>query len=453
MPTIENQASGPIAWTRRIVGTTFALCSAIGLRCAAQAPVFTAADVAAAALEYNHDVLIARKALEIAENNSKPGNAGWFPTLSLNANVNYGNNNTRLRFAGNLPPVENPGAQNVVAATNATLNYVVFDGLQTLFAFRRLEAVEERTEVEYRLAVENTLLQTLLAYHEVLRAEIQLRIGRAAMELSAERLLRAKARFESGNAPRSEILGAQVDLNADSAAFANARLTLDNAKRALNRCAGGRLGENFSLDTSLKLMDEIALEPILNAAMENNVNIVLAQKRCREAEWEVKVAQSALYPRLDLTAQYGLTQQNNDAGILLESRTFGFSGALSFRFNVFDGGRARIRIQNAETTLKSLDLAREKARLTVEEQTRNAYALYQTRRYLLNLETRNAEVARENHERLGEQFKQGTATGIQYREAQIQWIRAQAARENARIALKISEIELAALAGTLLSPQ
>jgi outer membrane protein TolC len=71
----------------------------------------------------------------------------------------------------------------------------------------------------------------------------------------------------------------------------------------------------------------------------------------------------------------------------------------------------------------------------------------------LELETRNSDVARENYERQTEQFKQGLANGTQYREAQVNWVRAQAARENARIALKISEIELLALSGNLLKSE
>jgi outer membrane protein TolC len=69
----------------------------------------------------------------------------------------------------------------------------------------------------------------------------------------------------------------------------------------------------------------------------------------------------------------------------------------------------------------------------------------------LGLESRNVLTARENYERLAEQFRQGLANGTQLREAQVNWIRAQAAKENARIALKLSEIELIALSGQLLN--
>ncbi len=447
-PPAERLYKGCRVWLSITVGALL-----LWRSLSAQPRMLTASEVAAVALEHNHDVRIARNAVEISENNRRPGNAGLLPSVSLNANFNYGNNNTSLRFAGNIPPVENPAARNTVLATNLAVNYTVFDGLQGWFTLRRFGATEERSETEYRLAMENTLLQTLQAYYELSRAEKNLAIGRAALELSSERLRRARARFESGNAPRSEILGAQVDLNADSSVYANARLAVENAKRSLNRLAGGKLGADFSIDTTVLLNAPVTLEAVLAAALENNVNVVLAEKRRQEAEWDVKLAQAAVYPRLDLNAQYGISQQNNDAGILLENRTFGFSGGLTFRFNIFDGSRAKIRIQNAETSVKTNELARERAKLVVEEQTRNAYALYQTRRFLLDLETRNGEVARENYERLGEQFRQGLANGTQYREAQINWVRAQAARENARIALKISEIELLTLSGALLKSE
>ena len=419
----------------------------------AQPRILTASEAAALALEHNHDVLIARNAVDVAENNRRPGNAGLLPSVGLNANFNYGNNNTSLRFAGNIPPVENPSAGNTVVGTNLAVSYTVFDGLQGWFTLRRFGATEERAETEYRMALENTVLQTLQAYYELSRAERNLVIGRAALDLSAERLRRARARFESGNAPRSEILGAQVDLNADSAVFVNARLAVENAKRTLNRLAGGKLGVDFSIDTTVRLNAPVGLDAVLPAAVENNVNVVLAERRRQEAEWDVKLAKAGVLPRLDLNAQYGISQQNNDAGILLENRSFGFSGGLTFRFNIFDGSRAKIRIQNAEMSVKTNELARERARLVVEEQTRNAFALYENRRFLLELETRNGDVARENYERITEQFKQGLANGTQYREAQVNWVRAQAARENARIALKISEIELLALSGNLLKSE
>jgi outer membrane protein TolC len=90
------------------------------------------------ALQNNHQIKALKYGQEIAENNVSWGNAGLLPSLALSGS--YGGNvqNTDLEFAGNIPPVNVEGAQSATLNANASLSYVLFDGLSGRRTYERL---------------------------------------------------------------------------------------------------------------------------------------------------------------------------------------------------------------------------------------------------------------------------------------------------------------------------
>ena len=99
--------------------------------------------------------------------------------------------------------------------------------------------------------------------------------------------------------------------------------------------------------------------------------------------------------------------------------------------------------------LENQQLVEEEAKLFLETDIINAYEAYQNSRYVLELEERNLVVAELNFSRTEELFNLGQVTNTQFREAQLNLIRAKNNISSAQYSAKLDEIELLRLSGRL----
>ncbi len=184
------------------------------------------------ALEENPDIIIARNEADIAKNRATAGNAGLYPSLSLNGGYQVQINNTRMEFAlPQQPPIDREGAQSSTLNASATLNYNIFGGLGKYYMYRSLKNLGTTGDLRARLTLEGTILQVMNTYLETARIKENVSINQLAVEVSFERLQRVKTKYVVGIANVLEVLNAKVELNTDSINLVNAIVTLQNMKR------------------------------------------------------------------------------------------------------------------------------------------------------------------------------------------------------------------------------
>lgn len=401
-------------------------------------------------LERNYDVVVARNTAEVAENSAVPGNAGLTPTIALNGNGSYSNNNTNLTFAGDIPPVSQDGAQSQTLGGNVGLNYILFDGLGTIYSYKQLKNSAKIADLEARFTIENTLLQTVVTYYNVARLKQQYDITQSNLDISRDRLRRQEVGYDFGSSTKLNVLNAEVDYNADSVSVLQARQSWLNERRTLNQLLGFEIDTEYEVDTNVVYAPGLALDSMLSSAMQNNALLLAAAYREQGADFDIKRAQGQRYPRLDLNAQYGYTNNQNDAGILLEQENQGFSGGITLRWVLFDGDRISAQVKNAKLAYESSQELREKTNTGVERDVKNAWGNYENDLTVLEIERINVETNQINFERSQEQFARGQITSTQFREAQRNLALARINLNNARYTLKLSELELIRLSGRLL---
>ncbi len=401
-------------------------------------------------LEQNYDVVVARNTAEAAENSAVPGNAGLTPTIALNGSGSYSNNNTDLTFAGDIPPVSRNGAESQNLGANVGLNYILFDGLGTIYSYKQLKNSAIIADLEARYTIENILLRSVVSYYNVARLKQQYDIAMSNLDISRERLRRQEVGYDFGSSTKLNVLNAEVDYNADSVTVLQARQSWLNERRTLNQLLGFEIDTEYEVDTNVVYAPELEFDNLLNSAMQNNAFLMAAEYRERGADFDIKRAQGQRYPRLDLNAQYGYTNSQNDAGILLQQENQGFTAGLTLRWILFDGDRISAQVKNAELAYENSQELREKSNTGVERDVKNAWGNYQNDLTVLEIERINVATNEINFERSQEQFARGKITSTQFREAQRNLALARINLNNARYALKLSELELIRLSGRLL---
>lgn len=408
------------------------------------------------AIEQNLGLQVEKKNVDIAENSATKGNAGLLPSVGINSGYQYSNTSNELTIANtndeNGPPREvsgtGVGTENINAQVAVTYN--LFDGFRGKYTFQQLESQRLLSDLQYKARVEVILLQVIAGYIEVARQNEQLQVADEAVKLSADRLQRAKGQFEYGNSNRLTVLQAQVDLSNDSVAYRDAELKLANAKRNLNRLIGRELGADYGVNTSVNYLDNLVYDELLEEALVNNASLGLSKQSRQLAEYNLGVARSGRYPTIQLTGQYGYNRQETDFGLLLLQQNLGFTGGVSLRYNLFNGGQTQTQVENAQLAIEQRQIAVQDTRQQLENQLLNAFATYENNKKQLRAERNNLSTFEENFERAQEDFRLGLISATDLRASQLNLIRAKNRIITFTYNTKLSEVELLQISGRLI---
>lgn len=399
-------------------------------------------------LENNYTIKIAENDQKISENNHTIGNAGFLPTLDIFASQIYDIQDSRLRFASGDQQVRN-GAKSNNFTAGATLEWIVFDGMQMFVVYDRLTAEKEASAVQTEIAIENTLAQISNAYYTVVLEQAQLNVFRESLDLSEERLEIAKAKYSVGKASKLEYLAAQVDLNADRSALILQKENLYNSKVNLNVLLIRPPEIDFSVPVRIDpnlVLDKTELKELVATS---NPNLLLAQRNQNVQYLQMKELKSDILPEISVFTGYNYANSEAEAGFTLGRRADGISYGITGAFNIFDGFNRTRAIQNAKIMLETTDLQIENLRLELNAELERAYMNYQNSIDLISLERENLGLATENAQITLETYKLGNTNALELREAQRNAVEAETRLLDAIYNTKIAEIELIRLTGQM----
>ena len=403
-------------------------------------------------LEHNYGIQIANNAVEVAENNQGVLNSGYLPTLTTNAGASIDRQNTEGQLAnGDTRIAEGAETRRYNASIN--LNYTLFDGLGRLYNYKRLKEEFQLSELEARETIETTMLQLFSIYYSV----AQLSENNAALSetlfISKDRLTRAEYQFDYGQNTKLEVLNAEVDINNDSINLINNELQLRNTKRDLNVILGNQLSVDFNVDTDINFLIQLNREDLLEKTKANNVTLLQADKNIAISQFDIKTSRAQLLPSVGLVGSYGWNESSNNSPLafVLQNTNTGVSAGLNLTWNLFDGGTTITRMKNAQINLETQKLQREQLIIDIERNFNNAWDDYQNRLTVYRVQEDNIRTAQNNFERTKEKFKLGQVTSIEFRQAQLNLLRAELSRNQAKYDAKLSELTVLQLSGELLN--
>jgi outer membrane protein TolC len=387
----------------------------------------------------NTDVQIAELTAEQAENLATYGNAGYWPSLSLNASGTYSNTNTYLEFnAQGFPPTEVNGAVSTGISTGIGLNYVLFEGFGKINRMNRLQQTARLSDLQTRLITENLVLNSVNTYLDLFQLRLNLLSAYRALEISRDQLERVTIGFENGSRTRIEKLTAEINMNADSVAVLNLIQSLANAKIDLNYLAGLNPEAPFVLSNDLPLPTRLTVEEARTKSMENNVNFLLAQLSKEVELSRYKEVQGNQLPTLSLNASYGINQNRNAAGVLALQESTGFNGGVTFSLPLFNGGALKTAIENQYNTVEIRETERKDAERLIKADLAKLNNSLDLIEQQINFQEKNVALAELALERAKESYRNGSIIYTTFREAQLNLLNA----ENALTQAKIDQLKL-----------
>ena len=407
-------------------------------------------DAISMALANEYGIRIVRNEAAVVAAQATAGNAGLLPRLDASGRGQFSDQYSKLDFAEGIPDVERSGVRSTTLSGQVGLSYTVFNGMGNHALYDRYMINADLADLQTRAQVEGTLTQVIALYYGIGALDEDVAITRRVLEISYDRYERQAAKAALGGAGRLDVLNAQVDLQADSTSYILAAQRRERSARELNVLLGRAPDTEVNVSHQVEYATGLQEEQLVEEALQGNVQVLSATAQVRAAEVDRRIARSLRWPRLDLNANYGLTDQQNEVGIVLGSYNSGFNGGLTLSVPIFDGGRINTQVEQSRLRAENAALAEQLARLQVDRDVRNAFTTWRSQREVLHIQREAVNTAQLNFDRTRELFQSGQLTGLQFRQAQLDLANAERQSVVAGFDTKVAELQLLRTSGGLL---
>lgn len=412
-------------------------------------PLLSLDDALDKSLLRSYDIQIARNNAGVAAQNATREAAGFWPEINLNGNATYGNISTRQEFANGQEQKRN-FAQSYGANANATAVWVLYNGRIAHKALERLEAQAAQGDAALDAAVENSVASVLQAYSDAVRQQGALKALAANLSLFEDRASIARTRWEIGAGSKLDYLQAEVDLSAQRAALLRQEQSLLDAKDRLRLLlVEAPDGADFAVSDTLELLPAQAFDELWEQVQAQQSNLRIQQYNIQVAEQLLSETRAAELPRVTLNSSYSYGINRNQAGFLFYNRNVGLNSGLNITWNLFDAGRNRRLISNAEMSVASERLRYDQLKDAAYHALFQAWSRLRNAKAQLSIERRGAKLAEENARVALESFRLGGIGALELRQAQTSYESALLRLVNAHFDAQSAQLDMLRQTGAL----
>lgn len=423
-------------------------CLLFSTQISAAQELLTVKEAMAIALENNFDIKLFENDLKVAQENVTRGNAGMLPTVTGNfTQSNSLSNSNQTQASGEVRELDN--AKNNSMNYGVSVGWTVFDGLGMFSRYETLKELQKQGEAALQSSIVTRISDVISTYYTIVEQQNLLSTLDSSILISQERLRTAENRFSIGKASRLEVLNVQVNLNTDESNRVKQENVVKNLKIALNNLLARDLQQDFTVITDVAIDESLVLGDLIEKAKANNPDLILVSINRRLAELEEKTIKANRYPTIRLNGGYNFSESESSLGFVAQSKSRGLTYGITASVNIFDGFNQRRNERIAKLRIENADLQINQSNLQIESEISQAFNMYKTNLTLVDIESKNEKIARQNLQITLEKYRIGTLSAVEFRDAQENFINAVSRYNSAKTQAKLSETLLMELVGKI----
>ncbi len=400
------------------------------------------------ALKNNYEIRLASNDLEIDKTSVSLGFAGILPQVAATADTDRSTQSiSQTRSDGNQIELDNAINSNI--SYGIGLNWTIFDGFRMFARYDQLKEIEKLGEAELQLIILNRVSDVMITYFALVQQQQQLAALDSTMVISQQRVELADNRFSIGKVSKLEVLNAQVDLNTDRTLALRQKELYANSKIRLNELLARDTSTEFQVVDEVLIADNLELANLITSAEQQNPQLQAQLINKRIAELELKQVKGDRFPTITANTGYNFSDSESSLGFATQNSAQGWNYGFAARLNIFDGSNQNRSEKIAKIQIENSTIAIEQQTQTIKAQLSTAFQTYRINLDLIELETNNGEIAKENLNITLAKYRIGTIPTIEFRTAQLNYINAKLRLSEAKYQAKLSEIILKQLTGNL----
>ncbi|HXR48794.1 MAG TPA: TolC family protein [Candidatus Limnocylindrales bacterium] len=294
----------------------------------------------------------------------------------------------------------------------------IYEGGKMVAAIRAARLTKEQSLLQYQTVVQDTLLNTRVAYYDVLLAAQQIVVHEASVELLSKELEDQQSRYNAGTVPHFNVLRAEVAVANERPVLIQARNNYRIAKNNLANLLGYNLPRDIWEDIPLNLAGKLEAEPYqidlpqaIEQALANRTELAALRKAEALQHENVVSARSGYKPTVQVFAGYNWYNAQYTPPVDLEHDIHGWNAGAELSWDIFDGMLTRGKVVQARALYEKSRTDVEDRGRQIELEVRTAYSQFIEAREVLDSQK---TVQAEAEEALREAEARATAgTGTQ----------------------------------------
>lgn len=310
------------------------------------------------ALQQNAAILEARNDLEASHGIVVQTRAVALPQLTAGGQYKDTDPDAVESFFGFSQPHENWNA-------NIQIVQSIYEGGKLTAAFQAADATKRQAVAQFETVVADALLNTRVAYYDVLLATQQITVHEASVNLLQSELTDQQNRYNAGTVPHFNVLQADVAVANERPNLIQARNNYRVAKNNLSNLLGYNLPRDIWEDIPIQLSDslddaafDVNLPNAIQQALSNRTELAALRESERLNKLNIVNASSGYKPTLQLFAGYGWFNAQFTPPVTLTHDINGWNAGAQVQWDLFDGlltrgkvVQARALYQKSQTTL------------------------------------------------------------------------------------------------------
>jgi len=365
-------------------------------------------------LKHNLGLLLSHEQTELARAQYRRQLSALLPNVSGNASESVNQINLAA-FGIPLPaglksPVVGPfGVFDAHATMNET--FLDFNAINKVRA-----AAENEKAAKFNVQDARELVVLLVGNQYLLTVASASRLETAKAQLTtAETIFQQTQDLKkAGVAAGIDVLRSQVQMQTQQQRVLAAQNQFEQQKMSLARTIGMPVGQQFELTDAVPYapLSALNLDEALAHAYQVRPEFLAAQSRVRSAELAVKAARGERLPTLEVNGQSGFIGPTPGSA----ENTFVVSAGM--RIPIFQGGRAKADVDQAQSLLRQDKLELENLRSRVEYEIRSALLDVKSSDDQVAVAKQQIELAAEQLKEAQDRYKAGVSGSLEVVQAQ-----------------------------------
>lgn len=414
--------------------------------------VMTLDNALAIGMKNNYNILMARNQLAVNKNDEHYAFGAFLPQLNATASKVWSSNNLNASFENNRK-VNVKGARSNVANLTIGLGWTLFDGLRVFASEASLKDIEEMGALRVKSQVIGTISAIMGAYYNIVQQKQQLESLDSQMAISQARVDIARNEFLSGLGSKIDLLQAEVDLNAEKAAYLQQQALIEKSKNTLNQIIVLDPAPDYDVSDSIPVDTTLTLDQFQVRVLTDNPDLLEARKNIQLSGYTLKETEGLYFPTIAFNSNLSFGKQNSQPTNPYQS-LFNQSQGLNYGFSasipIFNGFNVTRQVRDARLNQLYARLSYQNLKSQLSLSLKNAFRDYEFYIRDLKLEEQNLAVAQENVRVALAAFREGQTTTIEVKTAQQGLADAVSRLISARYNARLSETTLLQLRGDLL---
>lgn len=420
-------------------------------------------------IENNFDILIAKNNIQIAENNnniglvgggqstgSTPsgGSTGMLPQISIaagspNAPLGVGNTISTLRYSDPKSNVTNQELRSTNYSPSIVGTWYFFDGLKMFATKKKLNRIEELSNLQYRQTVENTLLSALSYYYQMISVQQYIKTLKTSLELMNAQKKLADEKLKAGTGSNVDVLQTQIDYNNIAVTILQQQNLMNEQKVNLNNILKRAPDIDFSVPDTIIIQSKPDYSSALGNIEKNNSSVLIGHKSIEISELGLREYKANRFPKIGVTGNYTYQRQTNNIGFLRLNENYGYNAGFIFSWTLLNNLTTRTAIRNQMVQIDNDKLTLEAYEVTEKSNLYKAFLDFRNNLTIIETEQQSVSLARQNLTIAAERFRLGLSNYIEYRTVEQSYEDATYRLAQAAYATKVSELNYLKAQGQL----